>query len=77
MKKYKINAVHEDDLDTFFDGLGLLNDLNNNKIKCSTCNCTVTKENFGCIYPYKNDIKLCCDKLDCYSKILRKMEESI
>ena len=72
MRKYKIDAVHEADLETFFKSLGLLAPINNKKLRCESCNNIITLENFGCIYPNENNIKLCCNKLECYNKILRR-----
>jgi len=70
MKRYEINAVHDDDLETFLNSLGLLEDLKNKKLKCNVCKCSITKDNLGCVYPFKDKIEFCCQKYTCYEKIL-------
>jgi hypothetical protein len=67
--KKEILAIHEHDLEYFLNKLELLDEFNSAKLKCSMCGTIIVKENFGCIYPERGDIKFCCSKLDCLNKI--------
>lgn len=69
MKKIKIQAVHEHDLDKILSDLGLLEDLEKNILKCYFCGCEINRENFNCLFPYENNIRICCSNLECYLKV--------
>lgn len=75
MAKREIYAVHEHDLGRFLGSLGLLEALEAGKIRCAICKCQVTKENFGSLYPFEGGIKVCCDKSDCYSEVIRRVRK--
>jgi len=72
MKKYKIYAIHEREMDKFLENLHLLELLEEGKIKCGICGRKINKENFHCVYPLKNRIFVCCDMPECYKEVLRK-----
>jgi len=74
MKKHKIHAIHESDLDEFLKNIGLLDALENGKLTCDICGCKISRENFGCVYPTESEIKICCSKLECYEKALTKVK---
>lgn len=69
----RILAVHEKDLDAFLKSLGLLEALEKQELKCALCGSTITKENFLCVYPENGEIKVCCNELECYKAIARRM----
>jgi len=71
MKK-EILAFHEQNLEEVLQKLELFDDFRDKKLKCSVCNRILTKENFGCIYPQNNNIKVCCSNLRCLSEIRKK-----
>jgi hypothetical protein len=70
--KEKIHAVSDRDLDGLLESLGLTEDLANGKLNCYCCGSKLSKENIGCIYPIKNEVKLCCSTLDCLEKALEE-----
>lgn len=72
MKK-KIHAVSNNDLDRLIESLGLGESLKEEKLFCSCCGKKLTRENVGCIYPLKREIKLCCNTLDCLEKALEEI----
>lgn len=72
MSKKIIHAVHDQQLKTLLESLGILEDFENGNIKCSICGCTVNESNFGCIYSEENEIKFSCNNLECYQIILKK-----
>jgi len=68
----EILAFHEQNLEEVLQRLELFDDFRNRKLRCSVCNRILTKENFGCIYPEDNDIKVCCSNLKCLNEIRKK-----
>jgi len=71
MKKHKIHAIHESDLDEFLKNIGLFEALENERLMCDICGCKISRENFRCVYSIENEIKICCSKLECYQKALK------
>jgi hypothetical protein len=69
----KILAVHEKDIDAFFESLGLLEALKKQELRCSICNSVITKENFLCVYPENGEIKVCCIAAECYKTMAKRM----
>ena len=67
--KHKILAVHDANLDEFLRSLELYDALENGELRCNICECQVTRENLGCVYPLGDEIKVCCDRLDCLRHI--------
>lgn len=74
MKNKEIKAIHEQDLDTFLKKLELLKPLTDGNLKCSLCDTTINKENFKFLYSENGEIKACCNKIECYEKIISKIE---
>ena len=72
MKK-KILVVHEQNLDSFLESLGLLEALENGELVCGVCGSVITRENFRCVYPDNGEIKACCSALHCYKIVLKKL----
>jgi len=66
--KHEINAVHENDLPSLLESLGLLESVKNGLILCHFCSKVITLENLNCLYPKDGEIKFCCDNLECYRK---------
>lgn len=71
MEKYKLHAVHEHDIEWFFEDLNLLEPLQKGELRCGICECKIDKENFLAVYPDKNKIKVCCNKPECYEEVLK------
>lgn len=72
MKKRTIKVVHERELDTLLESLGLSNLLDQGKLRCGVCNSKINRENFLCLYPSDDQILICCTKTECYKRILDK-----
>ena len=72
----KIKAVHDDDLKTLLEKLGILKDIEDGKIQCDFCNCTISNSNFGGIFRENGDIKPFCQKTECYLEVLKKKGNS-
>lgn len=72
MLKRDIEAIHKHDIKELLQNLNLLEDFNAQKIKCTSCGCIITENNFGAIYSKNKNILFCCSKLKCLQKILKK-----
>lgn len=66
----KIYAVHDRDLKKFLGNLGLLDKVEKGEIKCPACQCVITLENLGFVYQSEGEIRICCDKLDCFYRLM-------
>ncbi len=72
MAKIAIKAVHDSDLEKFLAKLGLLDKIKEGKIRCGICGEVITLDNFLCVYPEEGQIKVCCNKRECYEKVFAK-----
>jgi hypothetical protein len=70
MSKKIIYAVHDQELETLLKNLELYDDFFEGNIRCFICDKIITEENLGSIFPYEEDIKICCNDIDCYKKLL-------
>ncbi len=75
MKK-KILAVHEQNLDSFLESVGLLHALETGKLRCGICGSLITRENFRGVFPEEGELKVCCSILHCYKTVLKKLERA-
>lgn len=78
LEKKGINAIYEDDIEKFLTNLGLIEDLEKEKISCALCGTKITKVNLQCILSIEGEIKFCCDDLECYTtalEIIKSMEK--
>lgn len=71
--KVAIKAVHDSDIEKFLEKLRLLDKIKEGKIRCSVCGDVVTLENFLCVYPENEQIKVCCSKRECYEQVFSKI----
>lgn len=60
-----IHAVHSKDLEDFLAKLGLLEDFNAGKIRCSSCGTVVTKDNLAFIFPSQGQVRFLCSSASC------------
>lgn len=75
MAERRIRAVHERDLEGLLKSLNLLESLRTGKVKCAECQCEVTEKNLGFIYPFKGEIRVCCDNLECFYEVMLKIRK--
>lgn len=68
----KIKAVYDTDLEPFLEKLGLMEDLKNGKLKCTFCGCVLSLANFGGVYKQNGQLKLFCQKSECYLEVLKQ-----
>ena len=62
-------AVHDSDIRQLLESLSLWEATQNGSLRCALCGGSITVENLGCIYA-KDDIRVCCDKPECYRRAL-------
>ncbi len=67
--KKNLQAVHFRDIDELLKSLELLDEFNDEKLKCHFCENIVSKNNFGAVFPREETILLACSKLECLTQI--------
>ena len=79
IEKEKVLTVHEDNIETLLNKLGMLEKLHKGDLACNLCGDKLTKENLECVFNRDGILGFCCDKLDCYLDALhmvnRRAEE--
>lgn len=70
LKYQEISAVHERDLKKLLESLGLLEDVEEGRIKCNFCGNEITFDSLQCIYPKNDEIVFCCDDIKCFEQAL-------
>ncbi len=74
MRNKEIKAIYEGDLDRFLDKLELLELLEKGELVCAVCNEKITRDNFRFIFSEDNEIKVCCSSIQCYEKVISKID---
>lgn len=69
--KVKIKVVHDADLNSFLQRLGLFDDMKNGQLRCTFCDCILTFDNFGGVFKENGELKLFCQKSECYLEALK------
>jgi hypothetical protein len=67
-----IKAVHDTDLDSFLQRLGLLEDMKNGRLRCSFCDHVLTFDNFGGVYKENGQLRSFCQQTECYLEVLKR-----
>ncbi len=75
MKRNKLFAVYDKELDSLMKRLGILGDFKAGRLKCSFSGDVITAENLHSFFPDSGAVKACCTKLDCTLKLSARMEE--
>lgn len=71
----KLNAVHERDLDTLLQKLGVLEKFKNGKTHCKFCGSIVGKDNIYSFFLDSGNVSFICDKPECVSQSISYIEE--
>lgn len=71
-EKVKVRAVHDADLNSFLQKIGLSEDMENGKLRCGFCGCRLTFDNFGGVYKENGQLKPFCQKTECYLEVLKR-----
>ena len=67
-----LEAVHSDDLETLLESLGVLDDVQQGRSRCSVCNDSVSIKSISGIYPEKGKVLFLCEKQSCVEALLRQ-----
>lgn len=68
MKKSKMKAIHDQDLERVLKDLGVYDDIISKRKKCKFCECDITLDNLQGLFPESGDIKLICSNVECLRK---------
>ena len=68
-------AVHDDDLREYLESLGLLADLEAERLRCKLCGDAVSLLNLHALFPDSGTIGVICDRADCIKKLVRNLWE--
>jgi len=66
-----VKAVHDDDLKTLLQSLGMLEKVLAGNVPCAICSRLLSLSTIGCIYPQHGEIKLTCDSAVCCAGIAK------
>lgn len=70
MKDNKMKVVHDDDLKSLLQSLGVYNNVVNGKYTCIFCNRKITLENIDSIVPIDHAVQFTCDSEKCHLKLI-------
>jgi hypothetical protein len=63
--RLKIPAIHDHDLETVLNDLGILDKVTSGEVLCSVCGAPLTLDTIECLYMQGTELKLCCQKVEC------------
>ena len=69
LKKKAINAVHDNDLESYLSSLGILDEIRQEQKFCLFCDIKIDLTNIGAVVPKEDSIHLVCDKSSCLIKL--------
>lgn len=72
MKEGRMKAVHDADLESLLDSLGVLSEVLHGVRRCAFCGKVVTMDNIECIFPQDREVRFCCSSVECYRKLIEK-----
>jgi hypothetical protein len=67
IQRERIKAVYEDDLSSFCESIGILDEIKKGNLKCISCGVQITLENIGIIFSSENELIIACDSPICIS----------
>jgi len=68
--RVKVPSIHDDNLRTVLDDLGILDEVISGEIPCSVCGAPLTLDTIECLYMQGNELKLCCQDIECCKLVL-------
>lgn len=66
MKTAEINAVYSEEMGEFLESLGVLEDVIEGRKVCYFCGNHVKVKDVQSVFPYENDVQICCNSFHCY-----------
>jgi hypothetical protein len=77
LERNSLLAVHESDLETYLQSLGLLQDVRAGKIKCQFCGERLTLDRVAAVFPLGGSIKVACDRPACQAELLETVRQRL
>jgi hypothetical protein len=75
MAKSTLRAVHDDDLETYLQSLGLLSDVRAARLKCKFCRQPVTLATLHALLPESGTIHVVCANADCVKLLMQYLDQ--
>lgn len=75
LPKEKIRAVHDENLETVLEGLGIWSQFKRGELKCKFCKNIITLDNLHSIFPQSGAIKMVCENHDCVRELLELLRK--
>ncbi len=69
-----LKAVHDDDLDSVLEKLGIFSKFKAGQLKCAFCGDAMNFENLHSIFADSGSTKLSCTKPECVVALMSKLE---
>lgn len=77
LPKESLQAVFDDDLQAFLEGLGLWGRLQRGDLRCKFCKEAITVENLHSLFPQSGQVQLVCDRPDCIQQLTQLLNEGV
>jgi len=65
-----VHAVHIRDLESNLRELGILEDIQDGRLRCFNCDSRVEVDDIQCLFMVSGVTKICCSKRDCFGAAL-------
>jgi hypothetical protein len=75
MPEDALQAVHDDDLMTYMNSLGIRKDFENGSLTCRICGDVINMDNLHAFLPDSGQIRVFCSKPDCIKKLMQLLSE--
>lgn len=75
MSKQKLSVVHDRDLESLLEQLGIASAVRRGEARCALCGTAVTKENLGALYFESGQVRVLCDEVGCLDLHRAHMKE--
>ena len=72
--RVKIPSIHDHNLQTVLHDLGILDEVIAGEVHCSVCGARLTLDSIQCLYMQGNELKLCCENIECCKLALNSTE---
>lgn len=77
MKKHKVRAVHDDDLLSFLESIGLRRALDSGRLTCHVCKEQVTLDSLQAVLPLDTTVGVVCSKAGCIKAVEINQERDV
>ena len=75
MSKNVLRAVHDDDLEKYLESLGLLSDVQAERLRCKFCESPVNLTTLHALFPQSGMIHVVCSKPECIRALMQYVSQ--